>query len=100
MPNIQYFTPDVSQGVSAGQPASVYALPNPVDSLLYIVNLGSGAVFFRLGIDDTVTVTPSTGQAILAGQGLIVGAAGMSFIAICNSGGGGASSVVNLTSGN
>jgi len=100
MPNIQYFTPDVSQGISAGQPASVYALPNPTDSLLYLVNLGSSAVFFKLGTNDTVTVTPSTVQAIPAGQALIVGAQGMSFIAICNSGGGGAFSTVNMTSGN
>ena len=100
MPNIQYFTPDVSQGISAGQPASVYALPNPTDSLLYLVNLGSSAVFFKLGTDNTVTVTPSTGQAIGAGQSLIVGAQGMSYIAICTSGANGAFSTVNMTSGN
>jgi hypothetical protein len=100
MPNIQYFTPDVSQGISAGQQPAVFALPNSADALLYLVNLGSSAVFFKLGTDNTVTVTPSTGQAIGAGQSLIVGAQGMSYIAICTSGANGAFSTVNMTSGN
>ena len=100
-PNIQYFTPDVSVGTSAGPTSAAQALPNSADALLYIVNMGPTHIFFKLGTTNAVTVTSATGQAVLAGQSLIVGAQGMSWIALCNSGGiNGSFAVVNLTSGN
>jgi len=105
MPNIQYFTPDVSAGAFAGPVSAAVALPNPSDALLYIVNLGSCTLFFKLGTTSAVSVTTGTGMAVNPGQSLIVGSAGMSYIAMIVSGALGqgliqSGSPVNLTSGN
>lgn len=102
MPNIQYFTPDVSQGVSAGPAAVAFAIPNTADALLYIFNMGPTHIFFKLSTTALLAVsglTASTGCPVLAGQALIVGAAGMSYIGMLNSGGQGGYATVNLTSG-
>ena len=98
--NIQYFTPDVSTGTSAGVASAAVALPNAADALLYIVNLGPNTISFKLGTTSAVTVTTSTGCALLPGQALIVGAQGMSYIATIAHGCLGMGSVLNLTSGN
>ena len=98
--NIQYFTPDVSTGTSAGVASSTVALPNAADALLYIVNLGPNTISFKLGTSSAVTVTTSTGCALLPGQALIVGAQGMTHIATIAHGCLGMGSVLNLTSGN
>jgi len=105
MPNIQYFTPDISAGDFAGPTSAAVALPNPADSLLYLVNLGSCTVYFKLGTTSAVSVTPQTGMALNPGQSLIVGAQGMSYIAMIVTGSLGqgliqSGSPVNLTSGN
>ena len=101
MPNIQYFTPDVGAGAAATSISAAVALPNPADALLYIVNLGPNALSFKLGTTNAVSVTPSTGTAVIPGQALIVGAQGMSYVAIISHGGVGMmGSTVNLTSGN
>ena len=99
MPNIQYFTPDVSAGASAQPTVAVVALPNSADTLLYLVNLGPNDVVFKLGATNTVTVTPSTGMVLGAGKERIVGSAGMGYIALITAGGT-LGSTVNLTSGN
>ena len=98
--NIQFFTPDVSIGTSAGTASSTVALPNSADALLYLVNLGPNTISFKLGSSSAVTVTTSTGCALLPGQALIVGAQGMSYIAMIAHGCLGMGSVLNLTSGN
>ena len=100
MPNIQYFTPDVSVGTSAGKVSSNIALPNSADSLLYLVNLGPNTISFKLGTTSAVTVTTSTGCALIPGQSLIVGSQGMSYIAMIAHGCLGMGSTINLTSGN
>ena len=100
MPNIQYFTPDVSVGASADITSTATALPNAADALLLITNLGPLSLFFKLGTSSAVAVTTSTGTALLASQSLIVGAQGMSYIAMVAMGSLGNSAVVNLTSGN
>ena len=100
MPNIQFFTPDVSVGTTADITSTVTALPNSADALLLITNLGPLTLVFKLGTSNAVTVTTSTGTALLAGQSLIVGAQGMSYIAMIAMGSLGNSAVVNLTSGN
>ena len=100
MPNIQYFTPDVSAGASAGLTSAAVALPNSSDSLLLITNLGPLTVVFKLGTSSAVTVTTSTGTALLPGASLIVGAQGMSYIALIGVGSVGNAAAVNLTSGN
>ena len=97
---IQYFTPDVSAGTSAGKVSAAVALPNTADALLYIVNLGPNTISFKLGATNAVTVTTSTGCALLPGQGFIVGAAGMTYIALIAHGCLGMGSTINLTSGN
>ena len=98
--NIQYFTPDVSAGTSAGVASAAVALPNAADALLYLVNLGPNTISFKLGTTSAVTVTTSTGCALLPGQSLIVGAQGMSYIAIIAHGCLGMGSTINMTSGN
>jgi hypothetical protein len=98
--NIQYFTPDVSTGTSAGAASAAVVLPNAADALLYLVNLGPNTISFKLGTTNAVTVTTSTGCALLPGQGLIVGAQGMSYIAMIAHGCVGMGSTINLTSGN
>ena len=98
--NIQYFTPDVSVGTSAGVASAAVALPNSADALLYLVNLGPNTISFKLGTTSAVTVTTSTGCALLPGQSLIVGAQGMSYIAIIAHGCLGMGSTINMTSGN
>ena len=100
MPNIPYFTPDVSTGASAGLVSAAVALPNPADALLLITNMGPLTLAFKLGTTSAVTVTTSTGTALLPGQSLIVGAQGMSYIALIGMGSLGNSASVNLTSGN
>ena len=100
MPNIQYFTPDVSVGTSAGRASSNIALPNSADALLYIVNLGPNTISFKLGTDNTVSVATNTGCALIPGQALIVGSQGMSYIAMIAHGCMGMGSTINLTSGN
>ena len=106
MPNIQYFTPDTgvpSTGTSAGTTAAAVALPNAADALLYIFNLGSWPVFFKLGIGATAAIsglTPASGCPVLPGQGLIVGVGANTYIGLVISGGMGGNTTVNLTSGN
>jgi hypothetical protein len=106
MPNIQYFTPDAttpSTGTSAGTTAAASALPTRADALLYIFNLGSWPVFFKLGTSSgnaTTGLTPSTGCPVLPGQGLIVGVGANTYIGLVISGGMGGTTTVNLTSGN
>ena len=103
MPNIQYFTPDVSQGVSAGPTAAAFAIPNASDSLLYIFNLGPSHIFFKLGVGGPASIsglTSASGCPVLAGQALIVGIGANDHIGLINTGGQGGFATVNLTSGN
>ena len=101
MPNIQYFTPDAAAGAAATSVSAAVALPNSADALLLIVNLGPNTLSFKLGTTSGVSVTVSTGTAVIPGQSLIVGAQGMSYIALISHGGTGMmGSSVNLTSGN
>ena len=103
MPNIQYFTPDLSVGTYANSTANAVALPNTADSLLYIVNQGPLHVAFQLGTTANAAkagLTPSTGMVVCAGQSLIVGTTGMGWIAMIGLGSQGNASTVNLTSGN
>jgi hypothetical protein len=100
MPNIEYFTPDVTTAASAGAVSAAVALPNSADALLLLTNLGALTAFFKLGTTNAVTVTASTGTALMPGQSLIVGAQGMSYIAFIGTGSVGNSATINMTSGN
>jgi hypothetical protein len=100
MPNIQFFTPDVSVGTSAGAVSTVVALPNAADALLLLTNLGPNTVSFKLGATNAVSVAPSTGCALLPGRSIIVGSTGMSYVALVAHGSVGMGSTINLTSGN
>ena len=108
MPNIQYFTPDTavpSTGTYANAVNNAVALPNAADALLYIVNAGPNSIAFMLGTTSAVTTTVSTGMVLIAGQSIIVGAQGMTYIALIAVGalsfsGMSNGSTVNLTSGN
>ena len=68
--------------------------------VLLITNLGPLTAVFKLGTTNAVTVTINTGTALLPGQSLIVGAQGMSYIALIGVGSLGNSAIINLTSGN
>ena len=98
--NIQYFTPDLSTGTSAGVASAAVALPNAADALLYLVNLGPNTISFKLGTTNAVTCLTSTGTALLPGKSIIVGAQGMNYIALIAHGSVGMGSTINLTSGN
>jgi hypothetical protein len=101
VPNIQFFTPDLSAGISPGAVSAAFALPNSADALLYITNLGSLAVAFKLGANSGVTVTKTTGMVLNPGQYVIVGSAGMTHIAMVSIGGMASQCAqINLTSGN
>jgi len=99
-PTIQYFTPSAGVNTSASFSNGVTALPDPTANLLRITNMGANSITFKLGADNTVTTTQSTGTALMGGTSLIVGAQGMAYIALFCCGGPSSSSVVNLSSGN
>jgi hypothetical protein len=104
MPNIQYFTPDLAVGAFAGPASAAIAIPAPGDALLLISNLGPNILSFKLGATNAVSCTTSNGTPVFPGQQLLVGSAGMSYVALIAHGaltgpGLGNGAVVNLTSG-
>lgn len=95
------FTPDASIGVSAGAASAAFALPGTPanDTSLRVTNVGSMPVALKLGTDNTVTVTSSTGLVVMPGRTEYIGMAGKTWAALTTSTPG-ATSTVNLTTGN
>ena len=97
---LEGFTLDVAAGTSFGATSSAVLLPGTpgADLTVRICNLGPCHVAIRLG-GSTVTVTPSTGIVVLAGQVLVLALAGATYIAGVSCGGTGTASTVNIATG-
>jgi len=100
-----YFTPDASVGTSFNSTSSAVLLPGTPasDTLVMVTNLGPLAVAVKLG-SSTVSVTPTTGAVVLAGQSVALGISTNTYIAGVAIGaitglGTSQSTVVNLTTG-
>lgn len=94
------FTPDASIGTSAvSGGVTVVALPGTPasDTTVIITNLGNAPCAFKLGTSNAVTVTPSTGMVVLAGESAAIGIGANTFIALIGIGG---NASINLTTGN
>lgn len=92
------FTVDAAVGTSFGAASSNVALPGTPasDACVRIANTGPCHIAVKLGVDNTVTVTPSTGLVIPAGQVEFLTIGANTFIAGVAMGG---NSVVNLATG-
>jgi hypothetical protein len=94
------FTLDTAAGTSFGATSSAVALPGipGSDLVVRICNLGPCHLACKLG-GSGVTVTPSTGIVVLAGQVLVLALAGATYIAGVSCGGTGTASTVNIATG-
>jgi hypothetical protein len=95
------FTVDAAVGTAFIATSSAVALPGTLagDTVVRVANLGPCAVVVKLGTSAAVTVTQSTGVAILAGDVEYLAINGNTYIAGCSVGGPG-SSTVNICTGN
>jgi hypothetical protein len=104
MPNTQTpsFAVDAAVGGSFGFASSVIALPGTPasDSIVRVCNVGPCHITVKLGVDDTVIVTQSTGLTILAGQTEYITLGANTYIAGVAAGGPNNASTVNIATGN
>lgn len=91
------FAPAGAAGTSFSFTSSRVAMPG-AGTVLRVANLGPNPIAVKLG-DNTVTVTPSTGVVIMAGQVEYLTVGGNTNIAGVAAGGPSSSSTVNLSTG-
>ena len=99
---IPSFAVDAIKGTSFGSTTSPVQLPGTPsgDTSLRVANLGPCHIAVKLGTDNTVTVTSSTGLVILAGEVMYLTLGSNTWIAGVSCGGPSSSSIVNLATGN
>jgi hypothetical protein len=104
MANIQEssFAMDAATGTSFGFASTAVALPGVLagDTVLRVCNLGPCPIMVKLGTTGAVSVTSSTGLAIMPGNTVYLTLGANTFIAGVAAGGPGNASSVNLATGN
>jgi len=96
------FTTDAAVGAAFGSASSPVLLPGTPsgDTVVRVANLGPCHLAVALGTTNAVTVTPSTGIVVLAGQVQYIGLGINTYIAGVSCGGPGSSAMVNIATGN
>lgn len=97
------FTPDGITGAAAIGSSQAIPLPGTPasDTIVRIANNSATPAAVKLGNDNTVTVTTSTGVVVPGGGVLVLAlASGNTYLAIISCGGQGTNAILNIATGN